>query len=109
MRTPLSSRADHVEPPYGEAEVEQAEGRLVAAGYGQTVTVRDLELTLFPAGHILGAAGVVIRAGDQRVVITGDIDDRGQASVGPAQIPPRPGAWRGPPRDRDDLLRQHPP
>ena len=35
----VSSRADHVEPPYGEAEVEQAEGRLVAAGYGQTVTV----------------------------------------------------------------------
>ncbi|HET6185539.1 MAG TPA: MBL fold metallo-hydrolase [Trebonia sp.] len=82
-----SSRADHVEPPYGEAEIEQAEGRLVAAGPGQTAIVRDLELTLFPAGHILGAAGVVIRAGDQRVVVTGDIDDRGQASVGPAQIP----------------------
>ena len=85
----VSSRVGNVEPPYGEAEVEQAEGRLVAAGYGQTVTVRDLELTLFPAGHILGAAGVVIRAGDQRVVITGDIDDRGQASVGPALIPAR--------------------
>lgn len=84
----VSSRADHVEPPYGEAEVEQAEGRLVPAGYGQTVAVRDLELTLFPAGHILGAAGVVIRAGDQRVVVTGDIDDRGQASIGPAMIPP---------------------
>jgi len=82
-----SPGADHVEPPYGEGEIEQAEGRLVAAGPGQTATVRDLELTLFPAGHILGAAGVVIRAGDQRVVVTGDIDDRGQASVGPAQIP----------------------
>jgi Cft2 family RNA processing exonuclease len=82
-----STRADHFEPPYGAAEVEQAEGRLAAAGYGQTVTVRDLELTLFPAGHILGAAGVVVRAGDQRVVITGDIDNRGQASVGPALIP----------------------
>jgi Cft2 family RNA processing exonuclease len=83
-----SSRADHVEPPYGEAEVEQAEGRLVAAGYGQTANVGDLELTLFPAGHILGAAGVVIRAGDQRVVVTGDIDDRAQSSIGPAQVPP---------------------
>ena len=27
----------------------------------------ELEVTPFPAGHILGAAGVVIRAGDQRV------------------------------------------
>ena len=32
---------------------------------------------------------MVIRAGNQRVVITGDIDDRGQASIGPAQIPGR--------------------
>jgi Cft2 family RNA processing exonuclease len=84
-----SSRDDHIEPPYGDAEVEQAEGALVPTGYGRTVTVGDLELTLFRAGHILGAAGVVIRAGEQRIVITGDIDDRGQASVGPAQIPPR--------------------
>jgi Cft2 family RNA processing exonuclease len=81
------SRTDHVEPPYGEAEVEQAEGRLVAAAYGHTVKVRDLELTLFRAGHILGAAGAVIRAGDQRVVVTGDIDDRGQSSIGPALVP----------------------
>jgi Cft2 family RNA processing exonuclease len=116
-----SSHADRVEPPYGEAEVEQAENRLVAARYGQTANVHGLELTLFPAGHILGAAGVVIRAGDQRVVVTGDIDNRGQSSIGPAQVPP--GLARGADllviettycdsihRDRgqegDDLLRQ---
>jgi Cft2 family RNA processing exonuclease len=84
-----SSRDNSVLPPYGEAEVEQAEARLRPAGYGQTVSVGSLELTLFPAGHILGAAGVAIRAGEQRVVVTGDIDDRGQASVGPAQVPGR--------------------
>jgi Cft2 family RNA processing exonuclease len=84
-----SSRDNRLEPPYGEVEVEQAENRLVAAGYGRTVQVGELEVTLFPAGHILGAAGVVIRAGDQRVVVTGDIDNRGQTSVGPAQIPSR--------------------
>ncbi len=84
-----SSRDDRAEPPYGDAEVEQAENALVSAGYGQTVTVGDMELTLFRAGHILGAAGVVVRVGEQRIVVTGDIDDRGQASVGPAQIPHR--------------------
>jgi Cft2 family RNA processing exonuclease len=84
-----SSRDNPVLPPYGEAEVEQAESRLRPAGCGRTASVGDLELTLFPAGHILGAAGVVIRAGDQRVVVTGDIDDRGQASVGPALVPDR--------------------
>jgi Cft2 family RNA processing exonuclease len=85
----VSTRSDHVEPPYSDAEVEQAEGRLVAARYGQTVAIGDLELTLFSAGHILGAAGVVVRAGERRVVVTGDIDDRGQASVGAAQVPAR--------------------
>ena len=81
--------AEHFEPPYGDAEVAQAEDALHAIGYGQSRTVGDLEVTLFQAGHILGAAGVVVRAGHQRVVITGDIDDRGQASVGAAEIPPR--------------------
>jgi Cft2 family RNA processing exonuclease len=46
-------------------------------------------MTLFQAGHILGTAGVVVQAGDRCVVITGDIDDRTQASVAAAQIPPR--------------------
>ncbi|MGW5417397.1 MBL fold metallo-hydrolase [Actinomadura geliboluensis] len=80
---------EHHEPPYGDAEVAQAEEALREVGFGQSTTVGDIKLTLFRAGHILGAAGVVIQAGDRRVVITGDIDDRGQASVGPAQIPPR--------------------
>lgn len=84
-----SQRTEHFEPPYGDAEVAQAEDALRAIGYGQSHIVGDLEVTLFKAGHILGAAGVVVRAGQQRVVITGDIDDRGQASVGAAEVPPR--------------------
>jgi Cft2 family RNA processing exonuclease len=84
-----SQRREHFEPPYGDTEVEQAEEALHSIGYGQSHVVGDLELTLFRAGHILGAAGVVVRAGDQRVVITGDIDNRRQASVGAAEIPPR--------------------
>jgi Cft2 family RNA processing exonuclease len=84
-----SVRGDPVNPPYGEAEVIQAEDALQGVGYGQGVTAGEVELTLFKAGHILGAAGLVVRAGDWRVVVTGDIDDRGQASVGPAEIPPR--------------------
>jgi len=57
---------EHFEPPYGDAEVAQAEEALHGIGYGQSRTVGDLEVTLFKAGHILGAAGVVVRAGDQR-------------------------------------------
>jgi Cft2 family RNA processing exonuclease len=80
---------ESVEPPYGEAEVSHSEDALVSLPYGQSRRIRDVEITLFKAGHILGAAGVVIQAGDRRVVVTGDIDDRGQASVAAAEIPPR--------------------
>ncbi len=60
-------------PLYGEAEVEEAERHLTEMPFHRARRVGDLDLTLFPAGHILGAAGVVIAGGGRRVVITGDI------------------------------------
>jgi Cft2 family RNA processing exonuclease len=82
-------QGEHEEPPYGDAEVMQAEDAVDELACGQTRVVRDVEITLFPAGHILGAAGLVLRAGERRVVVTGDIDDRAQGSVGAAMIPPK--------------------
>jgi Cft2 family RNA processing exonuclease len=76
-------------PLYGEAEIEAAEKRLRPLPYGRAHTIGDLEIQLFDAGHILGAAGVVVRAGEQRVVVTGDIFNLPQLSVGSAQLPPR--------------------
>ena len=76
-------------PLYGEAEIEAAEKRLRPLPYGRAHTIGDLTVQLFDAGHILGAAGVVVSAGDERVVITGDIFNLPQLSVGSAQLPPR--------------------
>lgn len=76
-------------PLYGEPEIEAAEKRLQPVPYGRPYAVKDITVQLFDAGHILGAAGVVVRAGDERVVITGDIFNLPQMSVGPAQLPPR--------------------
>jgi Cft2 family RNA processing exonuclease len=76
-------------PLYGEAEIEAAEKSMRPLPYGRAQTVGDLTIQLFDAGHILGAAGVVVRAGDERVVITGDISNLPQMSVGSAQLPPR--------------------
>lgn len=76
-------------PLYGAAEVERAEDRIRDRPFQRTFSVGDLSLTLFPAGHILGAAGVVISAGDKRVVITGDISglEDDYLSVEPANLP----------------------
>jgi Cft2 family RNA processing exonuclease len=76
-------------PLYGEAEVAYAEERREALSYGRTTRVGELEVTLFDAGHVLGAAGVVIAAGGHRVVVTGDIADQPQSSVDGAHLPER--------------------
>ncbi len=76
-------------PLYGEPEIEAAEKRLHPVAYGRSHVIKDLTIQLFDAGHILGASGVVVSAGDERVVVTGDIFNLPQMSVGRAQLPPR--------------------
>jgi Cft2 family RNA processing exonuclease len=78
-------------PLYGTAEVEQAEARIQELPFDRTFRLGDFEVTLFVAGHILGAAGVVIAAGDRKVVITGDISgpDDTYLSVEQLRVPSR--------------------
>lgn len=76
-------------PLYGLAEAEAAEGQIEVHGCHRPFSIGDLHLTLFPAGHILGAVGVVIEGGHRRIVITGDISglDDHYLSVESASIP----------------------
>ncbi|QXJ20397.1 MBL fold metallo-hydrolase [Actinomadura graeca] len=67
---------------YGSRDVEEAAQNCEELAYGVTRRIGELNIELFPAGHILGAAGVVIRAGDRRVVVTGDISGFRQETVG---------------------------
>ncbi|MFI0355311.1 MBL fold metallo-hydrolase [Actinomadura sp. 9N407] len=72
---------------YGTTEVDAAAARCEEVPYGVARRVGDLTVELFPAGHILGAAGAVIRAGDRRVVVTGDISGFRQESVDGYAVP----------------------
>jgi Cft2 family RNA processing exonuclease len=74
-------------PLYDSADFDDTVRRLEELPYGVTRSIGDLTIELFPAGHVLGAAGVVVRAGDRRVVISGDISGFRQESVGGYQIP----------------------
>lgn len=40
--------------------------------YGETLTIDDVKITLYPAGHILGSAQVLLEYKGKRAVITGD-------------------------------------
>ncbi|GAA4067428.1 MBL fold metallo-hydrolase [Nonomuraea soli] len=72
---------------YGSDAVQIATERCEDLPVGISRTIGDLSVELFPAGHILGAAGVVLGAGDQRVVITGDISGFRQETVDGYSIP----------------------
>jgi Cft2 family RNA processing exonuclease len=75
-------------PPFSQAEATAAMHRLRSLPFGRRTEVADgVTIELFPAGHILGAAGVVITAGSARVVITGDVSDLAQASVSGLVVP----------------------
>jgi Cft2 family RNA processing exonuclease len=75
-------------PPYTQADATAAMRRVQTVPFGRETEVADgVTIELFPAGHILGAAGVVITAGSSRVVITGDVSDLAQASVSGLVVP----------------------
>lgn len=72
---------------YGPAEVDIAARRCEEVSFGMPRRVGEVTVELFPAGHILGAAGVVISAGGRRVVVTGDISGFRQESVDGYALP----------------------
>ncbi|HUY98584.1 MAG TPA: MBL fold metallo-hydrolase, partial [Verrucomicrobiae bacterium] len=77
-------------PPYRTPQVLAAIDRIRAVAFGRVIDIADgVTVELFPAGHILGAAGVVIRAGASRVTVTGDVStpSQNQASVSGLAVP----------------------
>jgi putative mRNA 3-end processing factor len=51
---------------------EGAPRRPQAAAYGEPLTIGDVTVTLFPAGHVLGSAQVLINYKGARAVVSGD-------------------------------------
>lgn len=72
---------------YGSDSVGSATQRCEELPYGVERAIQDVTVELFPAGHILGAAGVVVRAGSQRITVTGDISGFRQETVDGYAIP----------------------
>ena len=51
---------------------ERAAGTFQPLGYGEPLKIGPVELTLFPAGHILGSAQVLLELAGRRAVVSGD-------------------------------------
>lgn len=74
-------------PLYGNDDVTAAVRRCEELAFGASRRIGALTVELFPAGHILGAAGVVVHAGGRRVVVTGDISGFRQETVDGYTVP----------------------
>ena len=82
--------------PYGDEEVSTALAAVDPLLLGQATQVGDVRIELFPAGHVVGAAGVLLDDGETRVVVSGDVSGPGQLSVAGWELPA--------PAHRPDLL-----
>lgn len=60
-------------PLYDARTAEECMSIFQPVGFDEQVEVGDLEFHLQPAGHILGAASIILRSGDRRVGISGDV------------------------------------
>lgn len=56
--------------------------------YGETLRIGDVDVTLRPAGHILGSAQVVVDYQGQRAVISGDYKRRSDPTCAPFELVP---------------------
>ncbi len=63
-------------------------GQTQALAYGVPLRVKDVTVTLMPAGHILGSAQIVIDYNGQRAVISGDYKRHADPTCEPFELVP---------------------
>lgn len=59
-----------------------------ALDYGEALKIDDVTITLYPAGHILGSAQVLIEYKGQRVVATGDYKTKAESTAQSFELVP---------------------
>jgi len=67
---------------------ENFAGTTQAAGYGETVDLGGVRISLHPAGHVLGSAQILVEAGGVRIVASGDYKDVSDPTCAPFETVP---------------------
>ncbi len=63
-------------------------GALQSQGYGSVLQIGDADVSLHPAGHILGSAQILVRHRGQRAVVSGDYKRRFDPTCAPFEPVP---------------------
>ena len=93
--------ADHARPGHGTVLATDETLKIMAARYGETfagssqplaygerINVEDVRVTLFPAGHVLGSAQILLEYGGARVVASGDYKCHPDPTCTPFELTP---------------------
>lgn len=67
------SKHEHPEPLYDQRTAEISLELFEPLAFGEKLRVGDMSVTFQPAGHILGAASIVVEAEGKRVGFSGDV------------------------------------
>jgi metallo-beta-lactamase family protein len=86
-RHKLSKHA-HPEPLYDRATAEASMALFEAVNFAETVTVGDIKFHLQAAGHILGAASIILEAEGKRIGFSGDVGRPDDIFMRPPQALP---------------------
>jgi metallo-beta-lactamase family protein len=76
-------------PLYTKADAARAVARIVVVKEGHEAEVGRVKITLLPVGHLLGASAVLLTAGRERLLFSGDLGRTHDLLLPPPQSPPR--------------------
>ncbi len=83
----LGLEADGEVPIYSLRQIENALSSCRPISFNTKLKIKDLEITFRPAGHILGAASVVIESDEGSIVFSGDVHAIDQLTVPALTVP----------------------
>ncbi len=73
---------------YNHGEVNELKRRIYTMEYFQRYTIDDtVDVALYPAGHVMGAASIYLEYKNRRILYSGDISLSQQLTIPPAQLP----------------------
>jgi len=69
------------------AQVRYRTMRTTRVGFASAFGINRARVTLYPAGHVLGSAQVLVEEGDCRLLYSGDLRLRASLAAEPAEVP----------------------
>ena len=74
-------------PLYTVRDAENSIGHFQIKAFKEAFTIGPFEITLFPAGHILGAASVFVRTPKETLLFSGDLGRNDDLLMKPPELP----------------------